>query len=137
MEKQTYKWNIKAQGSEKRRVPGFFSSFRIPEGLARILLRRGIDSEEKLSHFLYDDLSNLSDPFLMKGMKEAVDRISRALDGGEKIVIYGDYDVDGITSTSIMVRGLTGLHGNVGYYIPQRETEGYGLNGKALEKLAG
>lgn len=73
----------------------------------------------------------------MKGMKEAVDRISRALDGGEKIVIYGDYDVDGITSTSIMVRGLTGLHGNVGYYIPQRETEGYGLNGKALEKLAG
>lgn len=120
----------------KREVPGFFV-FSIPVGLARILLRRGIDSEEKLSHFLYDDLSNLSDPFLMKGMTEAVDRISRALDGGEKIVIYGDYDVDGITSTSIMVRGLKGLHGNVGYYIPQRETEGYGLNGAALEKLAG
>ncbi|WP_297022549.1 single-stranded-DNA-specific exonuclease RecJ [uncultured Dialister sp.] len=137
MEKQTYKWNIKAPHSEKREVPGFFSSFSIPVGLARILLRRGIDSEEKLSHFLYDDLSNLSDPFLMKGMTEAVDRISRALDGGEKIVIYGDYDVDGITSTSIMVRGLKGLNGNVGYYIPQRETEGYGLNGAALSKLAG
>lgn len=136
MDTQTYKWNIKAPLAEKAEVPRFFSSYSIPTGLARILLRRGIDSEEKLSHFLYDDLSNLSDPFLMKGMKEAVDRISKALDEGEKIVIYGDYDVDGITSTSIMVRGLTALHGQVGYYIPQRETEGYGLNGKALEKLS-
>ena len=120
MDTQTYKWNIKAPLAEKSEVPRFFSSYAIPTGLARILLRRGIDSEEKLSHFLYDDLSNLSDPFLMKGMKEAVDRISKALDEGEKIVIYGDYDVDGITSTSIMVRGLTALHGQVGYYIPQR-----------------
>ena len=72
----------------------------------------------------------------MKGMPEAVDRILRAIDGREKIVIYGDYDVDGITSTSILYRGLKSLKADVGFYIPHRESEGYGLNAKAVEKLA-
>lgn len=135
-ENLAYKWNIKIQAKEKREIPSFFSSYKIPEGLSRILMHRGIDTEEKLIHFLYDDLRALSDPFLMKGMDEAVTRIIRAIDNHEKIVIYGDYDVDGITSTSIMVRCLASFGVHAGYYIPQRETEGYGLNKKALLHLA-
>ncbi len=84
--------------------PDFFNLNNIPEGTARIMMRRGISTEEKLTHFLYDTLDNLSDPFLMKGMQQAVRRIIQAIDLKEKIVIYGDYDVDGITSTSICVR---------------------------------
>lgn len=131
-----YKWHMRSEGEEKKEVPSFFALHSIPEGLARILMRRHIDTEEKLSHFLYDDLSNLSDPFLMKGMKEAVDRILLALEKKEKIVIYGDYDVDGITSTSILYLSLRDMGADVDYYIPKRETEGYGLNAKALEYLA-
>ncbi len=134
-EKMTCKWHIRADEHEKKEVPRFFWDRFIPAGLARILMRRGIDTAEKLSHFLYDDLSNLSDPFLMKGMKEGVARILSALDKGEKIVIYGDYDVDGITSTSILYRCLSEMGARVGYYIPRRETEGYGLNEKALFHL--
>ena len=136
MEKQNYKWNIKIH-REGKEVPSFFSSYGIPRELARILIHRGIDSEEKLSHFLYDDLSCLSDPFLMKGMKEAVDRILKALERHEKIVVYGDYDVDGITSTSILYRCLISFGADAGYYIPQRDKEGYGLNKNALLKLSG
>lgn len=99
-------------------------------------MNRGIDDESKLSHYLFDSAADLGDPFLMKGMPEAVDRILRAIDGREKIVIYGDYDVDGITSTSILYRGLKSLKADVGFYIPHRESEGYGLNAKAVEKLA-
>lgn len=87
-------------------------------------MHRRIDSEEKLSHFLYDNLDHLSDPFLMKGMDKAVSRILQAIDQHEKIVVYGDYDVDGITSTSIMMRCLSSLGADVGYYIPREKRKG-------------
>lgn len=134
-DKQKYKWHIKIH-REGEEIPSFFASHGIPEELARILMHRGIDSEEKLSHFLYDNLDHLSDPFLMKGMDKAVSRILQAIDQHEKIVVYGDYDVDGITSTSIMMRCLSSLGADVGYYIPQREKEGYGLNREAVNHLA-
>ncbi len=117
-------------------MPEFSKKYNITEELAKILMNRGIDDESKLSHYLFDSAADLGDPFLMKGMPEAVDRILRAIDGREKIVIYGDYDVDGITSTSILYRGLKSLKADVGFYIPHRESEGYGLNAKAVEKLA-
>ena len=134
-DKQKYKWHIKIH-REGEEIPSFFASHGIPEELARILMHHGIDSEEKLSHFLYDNLDHLSDPFLMKGMDKAVSRILQAIDQHEKIVVYGDYDVDGITSTSIMMRCLSSLGADVGYYIPQREKEGYGLNREAVNHLA-
>lgn len=132
----TCKWHLRAEAEESHVIPAFFGRHSIPEGLARILMRRHIDTEEKLSHFLYDDLSDLSDPFLMKGMKEGVDRLLTAIDQGEKVVVYGDYDVDGITSTSILYLCLQEMGAKVDYYIPRRETEGYGLNAKALDSLA-
>lgn len=135
-EKMKYKWNLTADTESRASIPLFFKAHHIPDGLARILMRRNIVDEETLSHFLYDDLDNLFDPFLMRGMDQAVNRIIEAIRHQEKIVIYGDYDVDGITATSIMYRCLYSLHAKVGYYIPQREVEGYGLNKKALDKLA-
>lgn len=135
-EKMKYKWNLTADTESRASIPLFFKAHHIPDGLARILMRRNIVDEETLSHFLYDDLDNLFDPFLMRGMDQAVNRIIEAIGHQEKIVIYGDYDVDGITATSIMYRCLYSLHAKVGYYIPQREVEGYGLNKKALDKLA-
>ena len=135
-EKATYKWQYR-----KRKpigtIPSFFQKYRISDELAGILLNRDIRTEEDLIHFLYDDLRNLSDPFLMKGMEQAVERLLQAVRNHEKIVIYGDYDVDGITSTSILFRCLSGMRADVDFYIPLRESEGYGLNEAALKKLAG
>ena len=107
------RWHIRAGENETKEIPAFFRRHSITDGLARILMRRGLDTEDKLSHFLYDDLSDLSDPFLMKGMKEGVTRLLSAIDRREKIVVYGDYDVDGITSTSILVRCLKGMGADV------------------------
>ncbi len=117
-------------------LPDFFAAERIPDGVARILARRGIATKEALDHFLYDDRKDLADPFLMKGMEAAVARLQKAIAAKERICVYGDYDVDGITSTSILVRFFRSLGAEVGFYIPSRESEGYGLNVPAVEKLA-
>lgn len=106
--KEKYKWIFRAKEQENGVLP-FFKTWKIPEGTARILQRRGICTEEALRHFLKDTMADLADPFLMKGMPEAVQRIQRALEQNEKIVIYGDYDVDGITATSILYRFFTVL----------------------------
>ena len=136
IKKNKFKWVYRLSGLEKERVPSFYREQGILDGVARIMIRRGVDTQDKLEHFLYDTLDNLTDPFLMKGMEEAVTRIQRAINQKEKIVIYGDYDVDGITSTAILVRYLMRENAEVSFYIPSREEEGYGLNQMAVEKLA-
>lgn len=133
--KETYKWIYRKKNDEE--LLPFFRSAGIPKGVARIMQRRGIRSEEALHHFLYDTLDDLADPFLMKGMREAADRLLLARRRKEKVVIYGDYDVDGITSTSILYRFFKRIGMDVGFYIPGREGEGYGLNTGAVEKLIG
>lgn len=103
------------------------------EGLtAKVLAARGFDVE-KARKFLEIDLNPPHDPYLLKGMKDAVYRIRKALAKGEKIRIFGDYDCDGVTSTAILVKTLSRLGGRVDYYIPNRFQEGYGLNKEALE----
>src|SRR5690606_17768982 len=82
--------------------------------------------------FLNPSFDDLYDPSLLYGMDLAVDRIVSALRRGEKILIYGDYDVDGICAVAILLQGLRALGGNVGYYIPHRVQEGYGLHIEAL-----
>lgn len=132
--RETYKWIFRAKDNEAA-VPSFFREQGVPEGTARILQRRGIRMEEALRHFLHDSMADLSDPFLMKGMREAVDRILRALRNKERFVIYGDYDVDGITATSILYRFFRRLGADAGFYIPGRDGEGYGLNEGAVGRL--
>lgn len=130
-----YIWKFASAGKDNE-IPAFFSTHGISPLVAGILLRRGIDTEDKLKHFCYDTPADLSDPFLMKGMQAAVDRIILALQKKEPLVIYGDYDVDGITATSILYRFLKREGADVRFYIPARETEGYGLNLPAVQMLA-
>ena len=103
--------------------------------VAQILINRGITDERKASLFLDTRAEHLTDPFLMRDMNKAVERIARAITFKQKITIYGDYDVDGITATALLMRVLTDLGAVVSYYIPERQNEGYGLNKAALEHL--
>ncbi len=104
--------------------------------VAAVLLNRGIDTAEKVRSFLHKDASLFHDPFLLKDMDRAVSRIKRATLCGEKITVYGDYDVDGITATSIVFLYLRDKGVSCDYYIPDREDEGYGLSSDALNKIA-
>jgi single-stranded-DNA-specific exonuclease len=109
----------------------------LPPLVGRILAARGIATADAVARFLQPSLTHLNDPFQMKGIHEAVARIGRALDAGEVVWIYGDYDVDGLTAMAILREALRELGGTVDYYIPHRLNEGYGLNGEAIGELAG
>jgi single-stranded-DNA-specific exonuclease len=106
--------------------------------LAQLLYNRGLQTPEEAYHFLYDKdiASTAGDPREMKDMRKAVDRIRYAIKEGEPIVVYGDFDADGVTATTLMMEVLTKLKANVSAYIPHRVDEGYGLNSPALEELA-
>ena len=116
-------------------VQALTGQLHISEILAKVLLNRTISSAEEARHFLYDTGAEGHDPFLMKDMEKAVKRISQGIDAGENIIIYGDYDVDGITSTSLLYMALTELGAVPSFYIPERQNEGYGLNKEALQQL--
>lgn len=103
--------------------------------LAQLLYNRGLQTPEEAYHFLYDKELSIN-PFAMKDMEKAVARIRRAIKQNEAIVIYGDFDADGVTSTTLLMQVLKRLKANVRAYIPHRVDEGYGLNTPALEKLA-
>jgi single-stranded-DNA-specific exonuclease len=105
--------------------------------VAQLLLGRGIDDVDVAREFLSCRLSSLRDPESVPGAAAAGQRIARAIREQRKIVLYGDYDVDGMTSTALMHRCLRMLGGDVAHYIPSRLDEGYGLNREAIEKLAG
>ncbi|MCK5554182.1 MAG: DHH family phosphoesterase, partial [Deltaproteobacteria bacterium] len=103
---------------------------------AQVLANRGINGIDQVSQFLHPSLSHLHSPFLMKDMDKAVDRIIQALSRKEQVLIHGDYDVDGITSTAIMVLFFHALQFPCRYYIPHRINEGYGLHHDVLVKFA-
>lgn len=104
--------------------------------LGRLLLQRGITTFDEARTFFCPDLSQLHDPYLMKDMHQAVERLCSALDNGEKILIYGDYDVDGTTAVSLVYGFLEMQDANCDYYIPDRYEEGYGFSMKAVEWAA-
>jgi len=103
--------------------------------LVQLLYNRGITDPNQYEIFLAADERQSHDPFLLPDMQLAVNRIYHALSGGEEIAVYGDFDVDGVTSTALLVEGLSLLGGRVRPYIPHRIQEGYGLNSAALESL--
>lgn len=105
------------------------------ETIAKLLCNRKIDTKEKLDSFFNVSLSGLSDPMLLPDMSKAVKRIKTAISNDEKITIYGDYDVDGITSVTILYQYLTSVGCHTDFYIPDRNDEGYGLNEKAICKI--
>lgn len=131
----SHRWHLRP--SDPARVAWLGSEARIPPLVAQILLHRGIDDPEKAREFIEVRRKSLHDPELLPGAVEAADRIVRAVRDGRKIVIYGDYDVDGVCGTSILwsCLRLAGAR-STEFYIPRRVEEGYGLNGDALRKLA-
>ena len=109
------------------------AAVNIPVETAQILVNRGIDQAEQVHLFLHGSMSDLHDPFLMDGMKDAVRRIQMAISKQEKILIFGDYDVDGILSVVTLSKALESLGGKVDFFIPDRLKEGYGLKEKYVD----
>lgn len=109
--------------------------YQIPEVIAVLLAQRGLLEDGAIRSFLKPRLENLHDPLDIIDMDKAVRRIRQALEKGEKITVYGDYDVDGITSVTILVRYLRSVGADVDYYIPDRISEGYGINVGALQAI--
>lgn len=107
----------------------------LDESVIRILVNRNIDTKEEVYNFLNPSLSNLFDPFLLNDMDKAVERIKDAIKNKEKIFIYGDYDADGVTASSLLYLSVKKVYGDVSIYIPEREKEGYGLNSYAIDKI--
>lgn len=105
----------------------------ISRKIAHLLSLRGIDSYDKAKTYFRPDLSEIHDPFLMKDMDKATERLAKAIRKGQKILIYGDYDVDGTTSTSILYLFLQDFGIDVDYYIPHRYKEGYGINPEGIQ----
>lgn len=103
---------------------------------AQLLINRGLVESDKAFSFLKPELKDLHDPLLMKDMDRAVERVAAALHKRERIAVYGDYDVDGTTSTALLVLFFRELGVNVSYHIPERLREGYGLNADALKKFS-
>ncbi len=126
-------WLIKE--FDKKRVVEMSKDFHISPLTAIILYNRGIRDNEAIGAFLSKDLGVMHDPYLLKDMEKAAERIRRARDNGEKITIYGDYDVDGITSIAILYKHLKEMGIDVDYYVPDRMQEGYGVNKDALDKI--
>ncbi len=127
------RWIVRESDADT--VQKISSELGVSELTAKILFHRGIKDAQAAKNFLEPEAAPFNDPFAMKGMGVAVDRIKQALIDDEKIFIYGDYDVDGMSASAILVRTLTRLGARVDSYIPDR-SEGYGLNVPALKKIA-
>lgn len=123
----SYRWEY-PKPSRKESVPKIREQLNISEEIAHLLALRNIDSYEKAKSFFRAEKEKLYDPFLMKDMEEGACRLSTAIRNHEKVVIYGDYDVDGTTAVSILYTFLQGFGLDVEYYIPHRFKEGYGIN---------
>ena len=106
----------------------------VSRNISIILNQRGIDNFDSAKSFFRPQLNDLHDPFLMKDMKSATTRINQAIKNHEKILIYGDYDVDGVASTALLTSFLRQKTTNIFTYIPDRETEGYGISINGIEK---
>ncbi|WP_169082718.1 single-stranded-DNA-specific exonuclease RecJ [Paenibacillus sp. PL91] len=122
--------------TDEDKAKSLASSLSVPPLVARLLVQRGYEDAEAAERFLRGGMEHFHDPYLLLGMKAAVERIKRAADSNEKIRIYGDYDADGVSSTSLLVHLFRTLQYNFDYYIPHRALEGYGLNKKAIELAA-
>ena len=126
-------WDLKHYDREEMEL--LAAKVGISPVTAGILWNRGLREENEIRDFLFGKKDTYYDPFLMKDMRLAAERILQAVEAHERIAVYGDYDVDGITASSLLYLYLTGLHANVSTYIPKREGEGYGLNNEALLSL--
>ena len=126
------KWIIKEQ-ADPAKVDKLSAEVGIDRVLADLLVKRGVETFEQARSFFRPSLSDLHDPFLMKDMDVAVERLHKAISGGEKILVYGDYDVDGTTAVALVFSFIRRFTPNVDFYIPDRYDEGYGVSYKGID----
>ncbi len=127
-----YKWLIK-QAASPEEIENIKPERDVSITILNMLVQRGIKSREEAKSFFYPDLDNLHNPFLMKDMDKAIARLEKAFENNERILVYGDYDVDGTTSVAMVYSFLKKIHENIDYYIPDRYTEGYGISFKGID----
>jgi single-stranded-DNA-specific exonuclease len=128
-------WKIKEKG-KRTEVEKLAYELNISHVLANLLVQRSITTYDKAKEFFRPNLDDLYDPFIMKDMDKAIDRLDRAIENGEGILVYGDYDVDGTTSVALTYSFLRKLYEKIDYYIPNRYSEGYGISFKGIDYAA-
>ncbi|HOS48910.1 MAG TPA: single-stranded-DNA-specific exonuclease RecJ [Bacteroidia bacterium] len=126
------RWVLKPQGDADA-VTRLAAELRINRILVNLLVQRGITTYEEARRFFRPSLDMLHDPFLMKDMDKAIDRINTAVENKEKVMVYGDYDVDGTTAVSLVYTFLKSLSGDIAHYIPDRYKEGYGISKQGID----
>lgn len=126
------RWIVR--GQDTQRVASLARVLAVSPTVAALLISRGCSDEQSARSFLNPSYDQLHDPYLMLGMSEAVPRLLKAIDLGEPILIYGDYDVDGTTGTAVLLRALNLLGAKTGFHVPHRFTEGYGIQQAALQR---
>lgn len=126
------RWVLQKQ-SEPEKVKTISQALNIAPSLANLLVQRGVNSFEEAKDFFRPSLDNLHNPFLMKDMDKAVERLGKAILNNEKILVYGDYDVDGTTAVALMYTFLKTLSDSIEFYIPDRYDEGYGISYKGID----
>lgn len=129
------RWVLKPQGDPEV-VAKLATDLNIDRHLANLLVQRGVRNIQEAKAFFRPDITDLHDPFLMKDMDLAVSRIEKAIESGEKILVYGDYDVDGTTAVSLVYMFLRKFYSHIDFYIPDRYTEGYGISKTGIDFAA-
>jgi single-stranded-DNA-specific exonuclease len=128
-------WNIKERGDEEK-IEHLSEVLNIDRFLANLLVQRGVETFDQAKAFFRPSYEHLNDPFLMKDMDVAIDRLDKAIENNEKVFVYGDYDVDGTTSVAIVYSFLSSYFKNIQFYIPNRYEEGYGISIKGIDYFA-
>lgn len=126
-------WEVKGENINSSEVEYLCDRFKIEKTIAKLLWQRGLRKEDEVLQFFNPSLKDLHDPFLLKDMEEAVELLVKTIAKGEKIMLFGDYDVDGTTAVATMFLGMKELHQNLIYYIPDRYVEGYGLSIQGID----
>ena len=129
--KSKARWKPKSSNDQAEQI--LSKELQISPLLAKLLVTRGVTTVEDAKNFLYEEQMSFHDPFLLEGMDIAIDRVFQAIEENENILIFGDYDADGVSSTSVLYLTLKELEANVDFYIPNRFSEGYGPNKNAFK----
>lgn len=126
------RWTLKPKPSEDK-IKHLAQALNVEDFVAQLLVQRGIETFEEARHFFRPSLEHLHDPYLMKDMEKAIERIENAIENNERILVFGDYDVDGTTAVSLVSSYLKSFYPNVATYIPDRYDEGYGVSFKGID----
>ena len=133
----TRKWTYEPLTQEEQRLETDLAEhYSASPAISELLVQRGVTTVEQAEKFFHPSMRDLHDPFLMPDMHKAVERLNAAMGSKEKIMVYGDYDVDGTTAVALVYKYLQNFYSNIDYYIPTRDAEGYGISNAVIDLAA-